>query len=155
MRILNLTSIARVAALAAVVGLSSCSQTNETATTSEPAPSTTTPDVAVAVSHIELGKSVDAEKRVTEQTHTFAPQEPIYATVLTNGAGGPAEVKARWTTETGEVVEESTQTLAPTGNNATAFQVSKPGGLAAGKYKVEIFLNGQPAGTQEFEVTTG
>ena len=149
MRLHWLQAVARVAGVVALLGAASCSSKSDNSSmTSNP----TTGDQALAVSHVELGKNVDADKRVTDQSHEFKPEDTIYATVLTNGAAPNAEIKARWMTEDGQVVEETTQTIVPKGNDATEFHISKPDGWPAGKYKVEIFLNGQPAGTEEFEV---
>ena len=62
-------------------------------------------------------------------------------------------MKARWTYQDGQVVDESSQTIAPTGPSVTEFHISKPGGWPACKYKVEITANGSVAGTREFDVT--
>jgi hypothetical protein len=59
---------------------------------------------------------------------------------------------AKWTYQDGQTVNESSQSIAPTGPAATAFQVAKPDGFPAGKYKVEITKDGVSAGTREFEV---
>ena len=59
---------------------------------------------------------------------------------------------ARWTFEDGQVVDEKTEAIAPTGEAWTEFHISKPGGLPKGKYKVEVFLDSKSAGTKEFEV---
>lgn len=106
----------------------------------------------VSVSHIELGRNVDADKRVTEATKEFRPSETVYASVLTNGAAENAEMMVRWTFQDGQIVDESIQTISPTGTAATEFHITKPEGLAAGKYRIEVFVNGKSAGVEEFEV---
>jgi hypothetical protein len=106
----------------------------------------------VSVSHIELGRNVDADKRVTDATKEFRPGETVYASVLTNGAAQNAEMMVRWTFEDGQIVDEAVQTISPTGSAATEFHITKPEGLAAGKYRVEVFVNGKSAGVEEFEV---
>ena len=55
-------------------------------------------------------------------------------------------------TRDGQVVNESTQTIAPTGDARTEFHISKPDGWPSGKYKLEVFLNGSSAATKDFEV---
>ena len=156
MKLSRLDAVTRIAAAVMLITAASCSSRSHNTTTANDntvqSPSTTSPSGEVAVSHVELGKNIDSENRVTDQTSTFKPNETVYATVLTNGSAPNAELKARWTFQDGQVVDESTRNIAPNGNAATEFHVSKPDGLPAGKYRVEIFLNGQPAGTQEFEV---
>jgi hypothetical protein len=106
----------------------------------------------VQVAQVELGRNVDADKRVTDKTESFKPNDTIYASVVTNGAASGAELKVRWTFEDGQVVHESTEMISPTGNAATAFHISKPEGFPPGKYTVEVFVNGAPTRTQTFVV---
>ena len=49
-------------------------------------------------------------------------------------------------------MNESSETIAPTGAATTAFHISKPDGWPTGKYKVEISLDGNVVQTREFEV---
>jgi len=83
---------------------------------------------------------------------TFAPNDTIYASVVTAGGPENATLKARWTYEDGQVVHESEQAIAMGGNAATEFHISKPDGWPAGKYKLEVFLNDSSAATKDFEV---
>lgn len=137
-------------------GAVSCASRTENTTatseqTSEPSssPATATP---VTVANVELGRGVDAEHRVTERVLVFAPGDVIHASVITNGSAPTATLKTRWTFEDGRVIEESERIITPNGNLATAFQVSKPEGLPAGKYRVEVFLDGTPVETVDFEI---
>lgn len=107
---------------------------------------------SVSVSQIELGKGVDAEKRVTERVDTFRPNDVIYASVITNGSSPGTTLKARWTYQDGQVVEETEQAIAPNGPAATEFHISKPDGWPEGKYTLEVFVDGQSVKTQTFEV---
>jgi len=124
------------------------------ATTPPPAaPVTPSPAApAVTVTTLELGNQIGADKRVTQPMTSFAPKDTIYATVVTNGSAPSTTLTAKWTYQDGQVVNESTKTISPTGPAATEFQISKPDGWPAGTYKVEISLNGRSTGTKEFEV---
>ena len=114
---------------------------------------TTGTGVGVHVSQIDIGRSLAADKTINASTDSFKPNETIYASIATEGtATAPARLKARWTYQDGQVVDESTQTIAPTGNARTEFHISKPDGWPAGKYKLEVFLNGASAGTKDVEV---
>ena len=121
-----------------------------------PARATTAPapaPVALRVTTIEVGKAVDAQKRVAQPTATFSPGDTLYVSVVTEGTSPSATLGARWTYDGTTVIKEDSQTIAPTGPAATEFHVDKPSGWPAGKYKVEITLNGNSAGTKQFDVT--
>ena len=106
------------------------------------------------VTHIDVGRSVTAEKTIAEKTDSFRPADTFYVSVETAGSGPSATLTARWTYDDGQVVDESRQNIAPTGSAAvTEFHLSKPDGWPTGDYKVEVLLNGASAGTREFKVT--
>jgi hypothetical protein len=113
---------------------------------------TTGSDAGVRVSQVDVGRSLNGDKTVSDKTETFKPNDTIYASIATEGTASTATLKARWTFEDGRVVDESTQTIAPTGNARTEFHISKPDGWPPGKYKLEVFLNGSPVATKEFQV---
>lgn len=151
MRINHVTavlSLCFVLAFAATACQKSETQTSETGT------GTTTEQQAtnVQVERIDIGKNVGNDNQVTEHAEAFAPNETIYASVITQGSAPTAELKTRWTFQDGQVVDEVSRTIAPSGGAATEFHVSKPDGLPIGKYRVEVFLNGSPAASKEFEV---
>jgi hypothetical protein len=106
----------------------------------------------VRVSQIDLGRSLNADKTINDKTDSFKPNDTIYASIATGGTAATATVQARWTYQDGQVVNESTQTIAPTGDARTEFHISKPDGWPAGKYKLEVSLNGTSAATKDFEV---
>ena len=108
----------------------------------------------VKVTQIDVGRSVTADKAIAEKTDSFRPADTFYVSVKTDGSGPSATLTARWTYEDGQVVDESTQTILPTGGaTATEFHLAKPDGWPAGEYKVEVLLNRASAGTREFKVT--
>ena len=143
----------RTLALAALlVGTAACGKSD----TAEDDRATTTAGGAGAASNlsvtdVRLGKTVGADKRVTDETDDFKASDVIYASVVTSGSAASATLTARWTFEDGQLVGEAQQTLAAS-DSATEFHVARPDGWPAGRYKVEIALNGRPAGWREFEV---
>ncbi len=141
---------ARVTALLLCVcvtlGLAACGKK-----AAEPPPAAA-PAAVVSVTAVELGRNIGGDKRVTERVEEFKPNDVIYASVLTSGTSSNAMLKARWTYQDGQVVDESEQTIAPTGDATIEFHISKPNGWPAGKYKVEVSLNGVPTQSKDFEV---
>lgn len=117
-----------------------------------PVPPPPAAPVAFRVVVVDLGKAVTPERRVAQPTTTFAPADTIYASVVTEGAAPSVALGARWTFEDGQLVNETSQTIAPTGPAATEFHISKPGGWPTGRYKVEISANGNAVATKEFAV---
>ena len=113
------------------------------------------PQVAAVfqVTRIDLGNAVGADKKVSAPTTTFKPTDTIYASVLSDGAAPSIVLAARWTYEDGQLVNESSQTIAPSGAAATEFHIAKSDGWPAGKYKIEVVANGKPAGTREFTIS--
>jgi hypothetical protein len=101
---------------------------------------------------VDLGTAITADKKVAAPAATFKPSDTIYASVSTDGAAPNVALKARWTFEDGQLVNETAQTIAPTGPAATEFHIAKPSGWPAGKYKVEIAANGAVVTAKEFVV---
>ena len=120
--------------------------------TAESPGTTGTTGAGLRVSQIDLGRSLNADRTIGDNTSSFKPNDTIYASVATAGSASAAAVRARWTYQDGQVVNESTQTISPTGDARTEFHISKPEGWPAGKYKLEVFVNGSSAATKDFEV---
>jgi len=120
----------------------------------QPAPPPPPPPLAVA--SVDLGKAVDAANKVAAPLASFGVRDTIYASVSTTGAGTSATIGAKWTFVKADgkelPVNETSQTISPTGPVATEFHIIKASAWPKGKYKVEITLNGVSAGTKEFEV---
>jgi len=110
------------------------------------------PQAAFRVTGVLIGNAIDADKKVSSPRVVFKPTDTFYASVLSAGAAPTAALAVRWTFEDGQVINESTQNIAPTGPAVTEFHVSKPDGWPAGKYKLEVLANGQPAQTLQFSV---
>jgi multidrug efflux pump subunit AcrA (membrane-fusion protein) len=146
---------ALVLALGGVLAASACGRKEEPPPPAPPlttmAPATLAP-AAVRVTVVDLGRAVGPDKNVTDRTDTFKPTDTIYATVGTDGSSPGTTLKAKWSFQDGQTVNESSQTIAPTGPAVTEFHISKPSGWPKGAYKVEIFMDGVPVGTKDFKV---
>ena len=106
------------------------------------------------VTEVDLGNAIGPDRRVTDDDDMddFRPTDTINASVETDGAASGSTLTARWTFEDGQVVDETTQTISPTGPAVTEFHISKPDGFPLGEYEVEILLNGRSVEKKEFEV---
>jgi hypothetical protein len=148
------TPSARFIALASALTLvAACGPRENTVDTALGTVDTAAPAAAaVTITTIDVGKSIGADKRVTAPMTDFAAMDTIYAVVSTTGSSPSANLQARWTGPDGAVIDETTQTIAPSGPAVTEFHISKPDGFAKGNYRVEIMLNGTPAGSKDFTV---
>jgi hypothetical protein len=105
----------------------------------------------VAVTDIRLGRAVGLDKRVADPADTFARQDTVYASVVTEGQAEHVQLTARFT-RAGAVLAEVSQGIAPTGTAVSEFNVWKPRGLPAGEYELEVLVDGVAAGTRRFTV---
>lgn len=111
----------------------------------------TSANATLTVADVTLGRQVDAGKKVTTPTDTFAPRDEIYASVHTTGAAN-GSLAARWTFQDGQVVDERTETIAGKGDDYTEFHISKPSGWPTGKYTLHVLLNGTEVQSKDFTV---
>lgn len=105
----------------------------------------------ISVTDIDIGRSINADLTIKDNTTTFRPSDVVYASVATSGAA-PATLGVRWIYDDSKVVDEGTREIHPTGATRTEFHLSKPDGFPEGRYRLEVSLNGASAGTKEFEV---
>jgi len=117
-----------------------------------PAPIVPPQPAPFSVTSISVGNAIGADKRVTSSATSFAPGDTIYVSVASDGAAPSVTLMARWIYGEDQLINESTQTIAPTGPTVSEFHVSKPDGWPAGTYKVEVVANGAPVGSQTFQV---
>lgn len=106
----------------------------------------------VQVADVAIGRGVSADKHIANQSDTFAARDTIYASIHTTGAAPNTNLTARWTFQDGQVVDERTETISPSGDAYTEFHISKPSGWPAGKYTLHVLVNGQETQTKDFTV---
>lgn len=143
---------------AALVG---CKKKEEAVVTPPPAPMETTPAPApmaatASVTSVDLGTVAGADMKIANPATTFAPKDTIIAAVNTStsdpAASVPGKLGAKWSYQDGQVVNDETKDINFTGTGTTDFQISKPDGFPAGKYKVEVSLDGNVVQSKDFEV---
>lgn len=132
-----------------------------------PAPVETAPPPAPAptasVTAVDLGSAIGPDLKLTTATTTFKPKDTIYAVISTStsdpAANVPGKLGVKWTYDyvnagKTEVVDVSSDSrdIAFSGNGTNEFHIAQATGLAVGKYKVEVSLDGKAVQTKEFEV---
>jgi hypothetical protein len=128
-----------------------CKKGDDVATRTDSAAGTVATST-VKVADVTLGRGVGPDMRITDRTDDFKPNDTIYASVHTTGAAPSATLTARWMFEDGQVVDETSRPIAPTGEADTEFHIAKPGGLPTGKYMLHLLLDGTEVQKKEFEV---
>jgi hypothetical protein len=107
------------------------------------------------VEQVQMGEAVTAGYKIAKPTTTFdASQNTIYASVATTGTTAGATLSAHFSylEGKGDDVTTISQTIATDGPATTTFKLRNPNNWPAGKYKVEIAIDGKPAASQTFEV---
>ena len=106
----------------------------------------------VTVTDVSVGRSISPDKTIAEKTDSFRPSDTFYVSISAEGSAPNATLKARWSYQNGQLVNESEQTIVPQGRAVTEFHVSKPDPWPAGEYKIEVSINGSPAVSKTFKV---
>ena len=106
-------------------------------------------ETSIAVTDIDVGRSVKADRTIDEGTSAFKPGDIVYVSVGTKGTGS-GSLRVRWVF--GENEEIATEERQVSGEGHTQFQLSRPGGLNRGEYHVEVTLNGVSQGHENFTV---
>jgi hypothetical protein len=145
---MHVRSLAACALIATLAGTAACDK-RQTAQGAE------RDSMAVAglnVTSVKLGRSLNPDNTIKDNTDTFRPGDPIYAVVETKG-NETGTLKARWTFQDGQVIDETSQPIAPSGaESRTEFHITKPDAWPVGRYRLELSVNGRVVETKEFEV---
>jgi hypothetical protein len=107
------------------------------------------------VAQVQLGETVTTGYKIAKPTTTFDPgQNTIYASVDTTGSTAGVTLSAHFSYLEGKGQDVTTisQTIATEGPATTAFKLRNPNDWPAGKYKVEIAVDGKPVTSETFEV---
>lgn len=108
--------------------------------------------VPFRVVSMDLGKALDADKRVVAPMTTFGTRDTIYVAIATEGTSNQVTLRAQWSFEDGQKVADDAQSIAPTGPAQTEFHIMKATPWPKGKYAVEVFSDTTSAGRKEFQV---
>lgn len=158
---LNRISYALIVALAGTVALAGCKKKEEAAAPAPvvtepapaPAPMMETAPAPVAATSVTVGNMAGADKMVAPMT-TFGTKDKIIVSVKTDAATATnAAIDAKLTFQDGQVAGQQTANVMAEDAGTTNVTFSNANPWPAGKYKVDVTVNGQAAGmTQEIEV---
>jgi len=109
-------------------------------------------DAPLALSNIQIGRSLNPDRSIASITTLFKPNETIYVSVQTTGSA-PGTIGVKWMYQ-GRVVDEPVKQVDYDGPNSTEFQIQNATRFPEGDYSVEIFINGAQVGTRAFKVSS-
>jgi hypothetical protein len=143
--------------LAAVLAAPACAKKEPPPPPPEPTPMPTvevpTPVPAAHLDKITVTKSVNADKSPGEAAASFGKKDTVYVSFMVADAPVGTEVKARWSDPKGTQLTEDKIVTDKPGSGYSEFHAAKKSGWGPGTYKVDLFLNGQPAGSTTFTVS--
>ena len=156
----NRMSYALAAALVGTVALVGCKKKEEPVVAPpavvEPAPAPAPVEPApapVSATSVTVGSTAAADKSVAA-VGMFGVKDKIIVSVKTDATTpANATIDAKLTFQDGQVAGQQTATVVAGGVDTTNIEFTNANAWPAGKYKVDVTLNGQPVGmTQEIEV---
>lgn len=108
------------------------------------------PSEPLKAATLQLGRSLNPDNSVSTHTTRFKPDDTVYVSILSDEPGY-GTITVRWLLH-GQLVSEATREVSYTREAATEFHLQNSGGFPAGSYRVDVLINGQPAGSREFRV---
>ena len=136
----------------ALVALAGCNKEQRSTIDSAAGTAASAVRAALSVIDIDMGRRIDAEKKVIDHTEIFAPTDSIFASVHTSGTAASGAVTGRWTGPGGAVVNETTNQVTTSGDAHTAFLIVRPSGLPKGTYTLHVIIDGKEVRTKDFVV---
>ena len=157
-----MTFVTKTAAFAAVLATAMACSTDQQDTVDSAAGLATTGASSAAaatqsmltVVNVDLGKHIEADKEIADDTDTFARGDSVYASVLTSGIepeGQRSNIVGRWTFPDGTNVDQKAEGITE-GSNRLVFFLTRPNGLATGKYTFRVMVDDREVRSKEFTV---
>lgn len=101
--------------------------------------------------HVGKGWSSDSSK-IENISSSFRPEDVVHAVVDLSGDQA-GTITARWLTDAGAVVSETSRTI-EAGRRNYPFWLSNGTPLANGDYRLEVWVNGKLEDTEKFKIST-
>lgn len=108
---------------------------------------------AVSLYNAYTSNGLTPEGVAGEPGKSFKTSDKIYVGAVVHGQAAASKVKVEWSAEGAATPSSDETTIAVTGASVATIDVTKTAPLAAGKYKVLVYLNGAPGWELAFEVT--
>jgi len=116
------------------------------------APAEAPATAAVSLYNAYTSNGLTPEGVAGEPGKSFKTSDKIYVGAVVHGQAASSKVKVEWSAEGATTPSSDETTLAVTGASVATVEVTKTAPLAAGKYKVLVYLDGAPAWELAFDV---
>ena len=134
-----------VLVLGAICGVTACNKEQRGAADSAAR-------TALSVRDVDMGRHIDADKKIRDKTDDFAPSDTIYASMHMSGTANNGAVVGRWTFQDEASVDEKTDSVTTNGDARTVFYIVRPGGFGKGKYTLHVLIDGNEVRTKNVTV---
>src|SRR4051812_20066376 len=109
----------------------------------------------VRVTGVDFGRTVDADKRLSDTTDEFVPTDHVYASIRTKGSSQKTTLGVRWKNPAGDEINSSNVWIRPTGDTSTVFDFSQQVPWKPGRYTLVARVNGAEVKTASFTIYDG
>lgn len=145
-------------AVALAVSTAACKKKVETAAypppgSEPPAAMATAVPAGVRIERITVAKAVNADNSPGEAATAFGRADTVYVSMWTASAPVGTEIAARWFAPNGQQLTEDKVVTDKAGDGYTSFHAGNVKGWAPGTYRVDILVNGAPAGSTTFTIS--
>jgi hypothetical protein len=145
-------------AVALAVSTAACQKKVETAAypapgSEPPAAMATAVPAGARIERITVAKAVNADDSPGEAATAFGRADTVYVSMWTASAPAGTEIAARWFGPNGEQLTEDKVVTDKAGDGYTSFHAANVKGWAPGTYRVDILVNGSPAGSTTFTIS--
>jgi hypothetical protein len=134
-----------VVGLGALCGIVACNKEQK-------APADAGAQTALTLIGVDMGRHFDDDKKISDKTDIFAPNDTIYASVHTSGTANNGTVAGRWTFADGILLDEKTDSVTTKGDARSIFFIVKPGGFGTGKYTLHVLIDGREVRARDVTV---
>jgi hypothetical protein len=117
------------------------------------APVASAPMGGARVERITVAKAVNTDDSPGETAMAFGPNDTVYVSMWTANTPVGTEIAARWFGPDGQQITEDKIVTDRAGDGYTSFHAANTSGWQTGTYRVDILLNGAPAGSTTFTVS--
>jgi hypothetical protein len=105
-----------------------------------------------ALDDIAIGKSINDDNTIGDDTRTFAATDPVFASARVSGPANSGIVRAVWFDPQGQPLVEQTRIVTPSRGETIALEGKRESGWKPGEHTVEIFLDDRLMATERFTV---